>query len=63
MISACRISLRAMGETEVLVNGSVEITDLSVYKDDCVANPSHAAARMIEFVTEGINQTLVNHSY
>jgi hypothetical protein len=52
-----------MGETEVLVNGSVEITDLSVYKDDCVANPSHAAARMIEFVTEGINQTLVNHSY
>lgn len=52
-------SLRAMGETRSLGDGSVEITaPFSMITYDCVANPSHAAARMTEFVTEGINHTL-----
>lgn len=48
-------SLRAMGETRPRRDGVTEITaPFNIITFDCVSNPSHAKARMVEVVTEQV---------
>ncbi len=52
-------SLRAMGEVKHRADGVSEIIDpFNIVTYDCVSNPSHPSARMIEFVKESFNPKL-----
>ncbi len=50
-------SLRAMGESKVRQDGVTEVTaPFTVITYDCVSNPSHAKARMVEVVSENFSK-------
>jgi len=50
-------SLRAIGESKVRHDGVTEVTNpFSIITYDCVSNPSHAKARMVEVVSENFNK-------
>ncbi len=50
-------SLRAIGESKVRSDGITEVTNpFNIITYDCVSNPSHAKARMVEVVSENFNK-------
>jgi hypothetical protein len=50
-------SLRAIGESKVRPDGVTEVSNpFNIITYDCVSNPSHAKARMVEVVSENFNK-------
>lgn len=50
-------SLRAIGESKIKQDGVTEVTSpFNIITYDCVSNPSHAKARMVEVVSENFKQ-------